>query len=85
MTIKQCCCSCGRELITEVGREYETYPYDGKTQTFYSKELRTITIEHKRDFHHPYGYVHQTWTGLLCEDCLDKTIGSVGKLTHWVD
>lgn len=79
------CCHCRRELIVETGREYETYPFEGKTQTFYSKELRTVTISHKRDFHHPDGYVHQTWTGLLCETCLHEVVGTLGELVHWVD
>lgn len=81
------CSHCGDEVVTEVGQEYGVEGEDGKVRrkTFYSKESRIVEITHKRDFHHPDGYVWETWTAVLCEVCGPQVIAFIGTGTYWID
>lgn len=78
------CSHCGAEVVTEVGQVFETYP-ESKKKIFYSKEIRQIEITHKRDFHHPAGYVWETWSASLCEECVPKVIARIGFMEYWID
>lgn len=80
------CYRCGAELeiFTDVLFEDEK----GEARSHPAQETRRVTIVHRRDFHHPKGYVWEEWSAVICTPCDQQIADFIGHTTpmeHWVD